>query len=178
MTHQPATDPCGRYPAMTVDGTTDTLALTLHRVAAPEPDVEALLARHAALMQAQSPAESCHVLSAEALRAGGAHVFALRDADGGLTAVGAYRIFGDSDVELKSMHVAEGLRGRGIGRVLLERLLDAARAEGHHQAWLETGSAPEFAAARALYSGAGFRVCAPFAAYRPDPLSLFMARML
>jgi putative acetyltransferase len=152
-----------------------------HSVAAVsehDAQVDALLARHAALMRALSPAESCHVMTAEALVASGATVYALRDATGDVMAVGALKPLGNGGVELKSMHTAAEARSRGLGRALLVQLLEAARGAGATDAWLETGSADEFAPARALYEGAGFAFCAPFGDYVEDPLSVFMHRSL
>lgn len=148
------------------------------RVVARDPDVEALLTHHHALMRATSPEESCHVMTAEALMASGAQVYALRDAAGKVLAVGALKPLGADKVELKSMHTAQTHRGIGLGRQMLDGLLDVARAQGAASAWLETGSAPEFAAARALYHKAGFAECPPFGDYVLDPLSVFMCRDL
>jgi putative acetyltransferase len=164
--------------------------LTLEELRSPDPAVEALLARHHADMRAQSPEESCHVMTSDALRASGARVFALR-AGGAPCAVGALKPLdragwpGGVDwpdsgtvMELKSMHVARARRGEGLGRVLLDGLTDQARASGAVGLCLETGSEPEFAAARALYHRAGFTDCPPFGDYVTDPLSVFMLRRL
>jgi putative acetyltransferase len=156
----------------------DALTWTLARVTGPDAAVDALLARHHADMTAQSPAESCHVMTGADLRGTGAALYALRGADGAVAGIGALKPMGRGAVELKSMHIARDLRGRGAGRELLSHLLDAARATGAASAWLETGTAPTFDAARALYLGHGFAVCPPFGAYRPDPLSVFMTRAL
>lgn len=168
----------------------DALRPHLAEVSGEVPQVEALLAAHHAAMRAQSPEESCHVMTAAALRAEGARLFALTEGGGKVAAVGALKPLpenaapdalaasGGPVVELKSMHVATTHRGRGIGRDLLAGLLDAARGAGATGACLETGTAPEFAAARALYLSQGFAVCPPFGDYGPDPLSVFMCRGL
>jgi putative acetyltransferase len=161
-------------------------APTIRAVAGPDAAVDALLARHHAAMRAGSPEESCHVMTAEALRAAGARVYALQGGDGELCAVGALKPLPAGQgpggahpaVELKSMHVAEAHRGQGMGAALLRHLLDEARASGAVLACLETGTQPGFAAARGLYTAAGFAPCPPFAGYRRDPLSVFMARPL
>jgi putative acetyltransferase len=161
----------------------------LAEVAGPSPQVEALLAAHHALMRAQSPEESCHVMTGEALQAEGARVFALSEEDGAILAVGALKTVAEGAtpmslagrgpiVELKSMHVAAAARGRGLGHVLLSGMLDMARAAGAGGACLETGTEPAFDAARALYQSQGFAPCPPFGDYRLDPLSIFMCRAL
>lgn len=143
-----------------------------------DPAVEAVISLHHQAMRAASPEESCHVLTAAALRESGAELFALRDGSGEVAAVGALKPLDAVSVELKSMHVPDRMRGRGLGRVLLWRLLEEARASGAEKVLLETGSAPDFAAARGLYEAAGFTYCPPFGAYQPDPLSVFMELIL
>jgi hypothetical protein len=56
--------------------------------------------------------------------------------------------------------------------------LTEARAAGARRVSLETGVAPVFDAARALYSGAGFTPCEPFGDYRPDRHSMFLTKDL
>lgn len=54
-----------------------------------------------------------------------------------------------------SVYVAERARGGGVGRALLERLIESARAGG---LWtLQAGILPENAASLALHRAAGFR---------------------
>ncbi|KUF08672.1 hypothetical protein AVJ23_21590 [Pseudoponticoccus marisrubri] len=147
-------------------------------VEAPDPGVARLLAAHHAHMRDLSPEESCHVMTDSALRASGARIFVLRDSQGASVAVGALKPLDAEMVELKSMHVAADRRGAGLGRCLLDHLLQAARTSGATSAWLETGTTPAFAAARRLYTAAGFTPCPPFGPYHPHPMSLFMTREL
>ncbi|WP_418593159.1 GNAT family N-acetyltransferase [Ponticoccus sp. (in: a-proteobacteria)] len=156
---------------------------TLDPVTDADAAVDDLLARHHADMRAGSPPESCHVMTASALRAAGAQVYALRDEAGAVCAVGALKPLTDGPlpgpaVELKSMHVARACRGRGLGGILLRHLLGRAREGGATSACLETGTQDAFLPARELYAGAGFTECPPFADYRLDPLSVFMMRRL
>ncbi|MFW2541375.1 GNAT family N-acetyltransferase [Primorskyibacter sp. 2E107] len=148
------------------------------RIESADPSVEAILAAHYQAMAEATPAESCHVMTSEALRASGARVYAMASDGGGFCAVGALKPIGGGAVELKSMHVLADARGRGHGRSLLRHLIEEARRDGMDVAYLETGSEAGFASARALYESAGFDYCAPFADYVPDPLSVFMVRKL
>lgn len=148
----------------------------LEKVRPSETDVQALLDAHFALMRAQSPPESCHVLPARAMEDEDIHLFALRE-NGKAVAIGALRVEGLAG-ELKSMHTLVAARGRGLGRRLLRGLLEEAGKAGLSHLQLETGSGSEHAAARALYASEGFVECAPFGFYVEDPLSLFMARIL
>jgi putative acetyltransferase len=62
----------------------------------------------------------------------------------------------DADTcELRKMYLLPVARGRGLGRAMLQRCLDAARGRGYRRCYLETLSAME--AARGLYEKAGFR---------------------
>lgn len=140
-------------------------------------DVAQLLSVHEALMRAQTPHASCHVKSADDLVETGARLFALRDA-GALLALGALVPIGPGHEELKSMHVAKQGRGRGVGRALLQAMLQDARARDVARVSLETGSGDDHAAARALYSRAGFTSCSAYAGYAEDPLSVFMTLAL
>ena len=152
------------------------MPFTVGIVRPDDPDVAALLQRHLALMRAQTPPESCHVLPAEALAADDIVLFGLRE-NGVLLGVGALRRTGDAG-EIKSMHTAAETRGRGVARAVLDALIEHARGIGLVRLNLETGSGLEHAAARHLYATAGFDACEPFGDYVGDPLSHFMTHRL
>jgi len=57
--------------------------------------------------------------------------------------------------ELRKMYFMPALRGRGAGAALMARCLDAARALGHRQCYLETLLGMD--AAQTLYERTGFR---------------------
>ena len=92
--------------------------------------------------------------------------------------VGALKQLCPDHGEVKSMHTAEALRGRGVGSAILRHIIAAARARGMSRLSLETGSSPYFAPARALYARHGFVECPPFGDYGPDPNSVFMTLAL
>lgn len=116
-------------------------------------------------------------MDADTLTRADIHLTGIR-ANGHLLAIGGLSILSATEGELKSMHTAQEARGRGLGRLLLDALLDHARSRGLTRVSLETGSAAAFAPARALYRAAGFHECPPFGSYGPDPLSVFMTRTL
>lgn len=140
-------------------------------------DLALIFQRHAAEMFAHSPPESIHMMARGDLDHPTISFYALREA-GRPVAMGAIKIIAPGHGEIKSMHVLQEDRGRGLSRDLLHHLLAAARDKGLSRLSLETGAQPAFAAARALYARAGFAECAPFASYRPDPHSVFMTRDL
>lgn len=137
------------------------------------PDLERLFVRHTAEMHADTPPESIHMMPREDLVADTIDFFVLRDQNDPIGMVALKRL-DHGQAEIKSMHVLAEHRGRGLSRLMLNRLLDHARGSGVTRLYLETGAQPSFAAARTLYEGAGFRYCPPFGTYVADPNSVFM----
>jgi putative acetyltransferase len=141
------------------------------------PDVVKMLERHLELMHTHSPPEDVHALDIAGLLDRSVTFFSLRR-HGVLLGVGALKQLDGHHGELKSMHVAEAARGGGIGRTLVDHLIAVARQRGYRRVSIETGSMAAFAPARALYAGAGFRLCGPFGDYRPSVNSAFMTLSL
>jgi ribosomal protein S18 acetylase RimI-like enzyme len=61
---------------------------------------------------------------------------------------------GALDAYLEELYVAPAVRGRGMGRALLEAAMDTARERG--AAHMDLGTSEDDVAARALYESAGF----------------------
>jgi putative acetyltransferase len=141
------------------------------------PDVRALLERHLAFANLHSPPQDVHALDVAGLLDPAITFYSFR-LNGGLLAVGALKRLDEEHAELKSMHTAEEARGRGIGRAMLDHLLDVARERGFRQVSLETGSMAAFSPARAMYTKVGFTECAPFGNYFPSPNSTCMTLSL
>lgn len=92
------------------------------------------------------------------LARGGRVLFALLcDGDGNERAVGTVALKREAEgvYELTKMAVEEGHRGLGIGRRLMEGALEAYRALGGHELFLESNS--KLAPALSLYESVGFR---------------------
>jgi GNAT superfamily N-acetyltransferase len=68
--------------------------------------------------------------------------------------VGAFKPVDATTAELKRLYVRPEARGEGVGRALLERLIEDARAEGYHVVRLETLVFMD--EAHALYRSLGF----------------------
>ncbi len=68
--------------------------------------------------------------------------------------------------EMKRLYVRPGFRGMGVGRMLAEATLDAARQSGYSCVLLDT--LDDMEAARALYEELGFADIPPFY-YNPIP---------
>lgn len=140
-----------------------------------QPDLALLHERHTQAMHADTPPESIHMMSADALAHPDIAFFVMRD-DGRPVGMGAVKRITPDHAELKSMHILHEDRGRGLAQTMLDHLIVMARADGITRLSLETGSQPSFEAARRLYFAAGFEECGPFEGYGPDPNSTFMTR--
>ncbi|AOZ68936.1 GNAT family N-acetyltransferase [Rhodobacter xanthinilyticus] len=151
--------------------------LTITREHPVQENLAHLHARHHAAMHADTPPESIHMLPPEALAAPGITFFVLRE-EGRALGMGALKRLAADHAEIKSMHILEETRGRGLARMMLGHLITEARSLGFARLSLETGSQPSFAPARALYLAAGFTECPPFEGYSLDPMSVYLTRAI
>lgn len=142
-----------------------------------DPPVSDLIREWLALSAATTPdPRSRHAFPVERLADPRVSFFVARTQRAELLGCGAlYRHAGGLG-EVKSMYVRPQARRLGVARALLQQVEAAAREAGLARLSLETGAA--FAPAIALYRAAGFIPCEPFAAYRPDPLSVFLTKAL
>lgn len=141
------------------------------------PEVAAFLAEHVAQMRSITPLESKHALDLDGLRVPGVTFWSVWD-DDALVACGAIKRLDADHAELKSMRTAPARQRSGIASLLLDHIITEAKAMGFARLSLETGSADFFRPARNLYQRFGFVPCEPFAAYRPDPHSVYLTLTL
>lgn len=96
----------------------------------------------------------------------GAAYFVVEDADGRVVGGGGFGPLVGADpsvCELRKMYFLRSTRGQGVGKQLLERCLQQARAAGYRTMYLETLTGMD--AAQHLYARAGFeKLCAPMGA--------------
>ncbi|MDA7967218.1 GNAT family N-acetyltransferase [Ruegeria sp.] len=138
-------------------------------------DLRPIILAHLAHSWDATPQTSNHTLDVDALRAPGIRFWALYEGERAL-GCGALKALPDGTAEVKSVHVLEAARGRGLARVMMTHLADLAQAEGVTALVLETGAAhlSEYEAARKLYEALGYSYCGPIHGYAPDPNSAFM----
>jgi putative acetyltransferase len=140
-----------------------------------QPDVRALLGQSDDYLRALYPAESNHLVSADALGTDQA-VFLAARRDGELLGSIALLVIAPGHAEMKRLFVRAEGRGMGLGRRLLNALEEAALHRNITRISLETGiKQPE---AIGLYRASGYQDCPPFGDYKDDPLSLFMTKSL
>ncbi|HEX4487819.1 MAG TPA: GNAT family N-acetyltransferase [Terriglobales bacterium] len=87
--------------------------------------------------------------------------------DGAVAGCGALHKLGPQICEMKRLYLRRSYRGKGLGRVLCERILSEARQIGYRHLRLDTVE-PSMMDAVAMYRRMGFR---EIAAYRSNPVA-------
>jgi len=139
-----------------------------------DPRVIALLKIHLTSARAETAPGSAHALDVAGLQSPDISFWTIWD-DEALLGMGALKRLSADHGEVKSMHTAQSMRGRGAGSAMLRHIIATARANGISRLSLETGSWEYFRPARTLYRSHGFVECPPFGDYEPDPNSVFMS---
>jgi putative acetyltransferase len=91
-----------------------------------------------------------------------------------LAAIGALKMLGAGEAEVKSMRTHPDFLRQGAAAALLDHLIDTARTRGIRQLSLETGRGAAFEPALALYRRRGFLDGGPFSNYVPNDFSQFL----
>ncbi len=120
-----------------------------------DPRVQDLLREHLAGMHASSPVGCVSALDLSGLQQPSISFFTVWDGDE-LLGCGALNELDTKAGELKSMRVTSRHLRRGAGKLVLEHLIQLARARGYTRLSLETGSGASFDAAIAMYRRYGF----------------------
>ena len=142
-----------------------------------KPEVQAILAEHIRDMYATSPPDSVHTLDFEALRQPNIAFWVCWD---GVIPAGciALKEHAHDWGEIKSMRTADAYRGKGVGKLLLQHVIDYAQQQSFRRLCLETSAEPFFMPAREIYRRFGFVERGPFGSYTADPNSVFMEKQL
>ncbi|MBR0662032.1 GNAT family N-acetyltransferase [Neoroseomonas oryzicola] len=142
-----------------------------------DPRVQALLGIHLAKARAATAEGFAFALDLSGLRVPEIRFFTAWDGDEVL-ATGALKRMAPDHGEVKSMHTAEAARRHGVGRAMLRRLVDEARAAGMTRVSLETGTSAYFQPAVAMYLAEGFTPCGPFGDYAASAENRFLTLAL
>ncbi|MBP1918035.1 GNAT family N-acetyltransferase [Youngiibacter multivorans] len=91
--------------------------------------------------------------------------------DGSAAACAALRYISDEICELKRVYVREEIRGLGLGREIVVRMIEEAKALGYGYMRLDT--LPSMTSARKLYFSLGFHEIEPYI-FNPHEGTLYM----
>lgn len=134
---------------------------------------QALLRLHLAGMHANSPPGTSFALDDSGLRQPGVTVWSAWAAQA-IAGMGALKTLAPHWGELKSMRTHPDFLRQGVGALLLEHIIGAARARGMTRLSLETGTGVAFEASVTLYRRRGFVDGEAFAGYPPSDFNRFM----
>lgn len=127
------------------------------------------------LMSHPYPPESRHAFSVEKLLREGV-VFFITRYDGELAGCGGIKMFGAEYGEVKRMYVRPVFRGKGLGKAMLNHLVEYMRDRNVDVLRIETGIYE--VEAIGLYEGFGFQRRGPFGDYVEDPNSVFLEKTI
>ena len=152
----------------------DTPVVT--EVESRDPRLHTLIATHQSYAARHTPAGSGHAVAPDSDEVTDVRYWLAVDGDGKALGCIGLKMLSVDHGELKTMHVLEQHRGKGIADALLERLRTEAEALGLNRLSLETGKGDGFAASRRFYARCGFEPCEAFGPYVNDPFSYCMTR--
>ena len=141
------------------------MSIAVERLSGPTPEAVALIAELDGVLGAVYEPEQRHGLSIEQVFEPHIRFFVAWLA-GEAVGCGAVALF-DDYAEVKRMYTRESARARGVGKALLARIEQEARAAGKPMLRLETGTLQT--AAIGLYEQCGFRACGAFGHYAALP---------
>jgi putative acetyltransferase len=138
-------------------------------------EVRTLIAELNTVLLALSPPEACYNLTVEEMADPTVKVWIARDGDAAI-GCGALKRHSDMVGEVKRMFTRPAWQGQGVGRSVLDKILETAEREELETLVLETGD--QHPAAWAIYEKAGFTRCGPVLDYPDSPYSVFYQKQL
>ena len=148
------------------------MSISITEVAPDAEDAVQLIGElDAHLMAHPYPAQSRHAFSIDKLLRERV-VFFITHYEGHLAGCGGIKLFGAEYGEVKRMYVRPEFRGKGLGKAMLNRLVDHARSKDVDLLRLETGIYE--VEAIGLYERFGFQRRGPFGEYVDDPMTVYL----
>ena len=141
------------------------------------PEVNELLTKHFIELRAASPSGSTHVLDIPGLKVSSIKFWSLW-ADEKLLGCGALKFLDKDHGEFKSIRVHDNFRKKGNGIKVIQHLIEEAKKLDIKRLSLETGAGKFFEPARKLFKQCNFKPCKPFAHYKEDINSVYLARLI
>ncbi|MEJ5021890.1 GNAT family N-acetyltransferase [Ochrobactrum vermis] len=125
-----------------------------------------------------SPLEFQFKMTVEQMAAPDTTVFVARDEDGKAVGCGALKMHAEGIGEVKRMFTRPEVRGKRVGSVLVDAIVDLAKAKGMSRLVLETGMGSGFDSAWRLYENSGFTRCGVVLDYPDSEYSAFFEKRL
>ena len=141
------------------------------------PEVHELLTKHFIELRAASPEGSAHVLDIPGLKTPSIKFWSLWQNDM-LMGCGALKFLEKDHGEFKSIRIHDNFRRTGNGTNVINHLISEAKKLNIRKLSIETGAGNFFKPARKLFKKCGFETCKPFAHYKEDINSLYLAKTL
>lgn len=151
------------------------MAITIDVESPLQDEVRTLIAELNTTLLALSPPEACYHLTVEEMAEPTVTVWIARDEDA-VIGCGALKRHSETVGEVKRMFTRPAWQGQGIGRRILDKILETAEREELSMLVLETGD--QHPAAWAIYEKAGFTRCGPVLDYPDSPYSVFYQKQL
>ena len=136
------------------------------------PEVVALVEYHLRAMHEISPPESVFALDLSGLKDSAVTFWTIWEGDD-LLGMGGLKELDPRQGEIKSMRTVPAALRRGVGKRMLDHVVQEAKDRGYRRLSLETGSNAPFAPAWAMYERAGFVPCGPFGTYTDTAFSRY-----
>ncbi|MCY1372597.1 putative N-acetyltransferase YsnE [compost metagenome] len=125
-----------------------------------------------------SPLEFQFKMTVEQMAEANTTVFVARDENGKAVGCGALKMHDNGVGELKRMFTRPEVRGKRVGSLLVDAIVELARARGISRLVLETGTGPGFDGAWRLYENSGFVRCGVVLDYPDSEYSAFFEKRL
>lgn len=152
--------------------------LTDIRIVDPkDPEIAAIISYHLSGMVENSPKDSVYALDTSGLSDIAVTLFGAFQ-NGSCLSIGALKQLSQTEGEIKSMRTVQTALGKGLGKAILQHIIEFARDTGLNKLLLETGTGSSFEAAHHIYDTHGFKPCPPFGNYTSTDFNRFFALSL